>query len=96
VGGEGSAAALAIRGPIARSDLPGLYRRACTALEACGNGVLVCDVAGVPVDAVAVDALARLALGARRHGCRVALRGASAELDELAELMGLAEVLQRE
>ncbi len=55
--------------------------------------MVVCDVTGIPVDPVAVDALARLALGARRRGCRVALRGATAELCELVDLRGLAEVL---
>jgi len=84
---------LAIHGPIARSDLPGLYRRVCAALQDRRNGVLVCEVSSVPVDAVAIDALARLALGARRHGCRVWLLGASAELMELVELVGLSEVL---
>ncbi|HEY5429130.1 MAG TPA: STAS domain-containing protein [Solirubrobacteraceae bacterium] len=83
------AVVLAIRGPLARSDLPGLYRRACAALERGANGVLVCDVSAVPGDAVAVEALARLALGARRHRCRVTLRGSTAELDALIELMGL-------
>ncbi len=84
---------LTIRGPIARSDLPGLYRRACAALEGAADRVLVCDVTGVPVDAVAVEALARLALGARRQGCQIALRGAASELRELLRLMGLDEVL---
>lgn len=84
---------LAIRGPLTQSDLPGLCRRACAALAGAADGVLVCDVTGVPVDAVAVDALARLAVGARRQGCRVALRGATAELRELLALTGLEEVL---
>jgi ABC-type transporter Mla MlaB component len=55
--------------------------------------VVVCDVAGVEPDAVAVEALARLQLGARRHGRRVQLRGASPELCALIELLGLTEVL---
>ncbi len=87
---------LTIRGPIGRSELPGLYRRACAALEGHRNGVLVCDVTGLSVDAVAVDALARLALGARRHGCQVVLRGVPMELRQLVELVGLAEVLAGE
>jgi ABC-type transporter Mla MlaB component len=84
---------LAIRGPLARPDLPGLYRRACAALEQCRDEVLICDVSAVPVDAVALEALARLALGARRHGCRVQLRGSTAELDALIELAGLGKAL---
>jgi ABC-type transporter Mla MlaB component len=85
--------AFAIGGPIARSDLPGLSDRVCALLRRTGAEVAVCDVAGVAADAVAVDALARLQLGARRHGCRVRLRNASPELRALVAFMGLADVL---
>lgn len=84
--------AFAIRGPIARGDLPGLCERVCALLERSG-AIVVCDVKGVEPDAVTVDALARLQLAARRHGCRVRLRGASVELLRLVEFMGLADVL---
>ena len=40
-----------------------------------------------------VDALARLALRARRMGCAVSLRDASTEILELVGLAGLGEVL---
>ena len=40
-----------------------------------------------------VDALARLQLAARRHGCQVRLRHASSELLELVTFMGLSDVL---
>jgi len=56
----------AITGPIARADLPGLCDRVCALLEESGAGVALCDVSGVAVDAVTVDALARLQLAARR------------------------------
>lgn len=85
---------LVIRGPLDRSHLPGLYKRACAALAACPGELLVCDVRGVSADAVAVEALARLALGARRHRCRVELRGSSRELDGLIELAGLQAVFR--
>ena len=84
---------LAIRGPIAREDLPGLCDRVCSALGASPASVVVCDVRGVLPDAVTVDALCRLQLGARRHRCTVLLRNASSELLELVEFMGLADVL---
>ena len=84
---------LAIRGPLRPADLPGLYARVCLLLHAAGPGEIACDVAGVPVDAVAVEALARLQLGARRSGCRVRLENASAELLQLVVLLGLADVL---
>ena len=85
--------AFAIGGPIERADLPGLCERVCALLEASGAGVVLCDVGGVNTDAVTVDALARLQLGARRHGCRVVLRNASDELRALVAFMGLADVL---
>ena len=83
----------AVRGPLERADLPGLCERVCALLAGADGGVALCDVAGVDADAVAVDALARLQLAARRHGCRVHLRNASRELRELVELCGLAEAL---
>jgi ABC-type transporter Mla MlaB component len=90
---ESKAVYAQIRGPLERRDLPGLYARICAQLAAARGGTLVCDVDAVPVDAVAVEALARLQLGARRHGCRVLLANASKELGELVELVGLEEVL---
>jgi ABC-type transporter Mla MlaB component len=85
--------AFAIRGPIARSDLAGLCDRVCTLLKATHPDVALCDVRSVQADAVTVDALARVQLGARRHGCLVRLRHASSELVELVEFMGLRAVL---
>jgi ABC-type transporter Mla MlaB component len=84
--------AFAIRGPITGADLPGLCDRVCGLLGAEGS-VVACDVEGVEPDAVTVDALARLQLAARRRGCEVRLRNASAPLLELVELMGLTHVL---
>jgi ABC-type transporter Mla MlaB component len=83
----------AVRGPIGRGDLPGLCDRVCALLGGGGASVALCDVRGVEPDAVTVDALARLQLAARRHGCRVRLRYASDELVELVDFMGLTDVL---
>ena len=83
----------AIWGPIARDDLPGLCDRVCALLSEGGAEVARCDVSGVDVDAVTVDALARLQVAARRHGCQVRLRNASRELLELVTFMGLGDVL---
>lgn len=83
----------AIRGPIAREDLPALYRRVCMLLTQSGATLAFCDVGGIAADAVSVDALARFALAARRHGCRIELRRASDELRDLIAFMGLADVL---
>jgi ABC-type transporter Mla MlaB component len=84
---------VAIRGPLRRSDLAGLYARACAALAPDAGAVLLCDVIGIAVDAVTVEALARLQLGARRHGCTVRLRNAPPELIELMCFMGLEQLV---
>jgi ABC-type transporter Mla MlaB component len=86
---------LRIRAPLLSADLPGLYERTCALLGGGFNvDVLLCDVAGIAADAVAVDALARLALAARRRACEVRLRGASAELLALVDFIGVADVLR--
>ena len=84
---------VAIRGPLARSDLAGLYARVCALFTANPGALLLCDVIEVAVDAVAIEALARLQLGARRHGCAVRLRNAPHELVDLACFMGLERVV---
>ena len=83
----------AVHGPILRSDLEGLCARVCRLLGESRAEVAFCDVADVPADAVTVEALARLLLGARHYGCRVRLRHASPELRELVAMMGLSRVL---
>jgi ABC-type transporter Mla MlaB component len=65
----------------------------CALLRASNAELALCDVRGVEVDAVTVDALARLQLAARKYGCRVLLRGACSELRELVAFMGLSDVL---
>jgi ABC-type transporter Mla MlaB component len=82
-----------IVGPIVRSDLEGLSRRVCRALEQSGALVALCVLDGVKADAVAVDALARLKLAAHRHGCEMKLDQPSAELRSLIAFVGLEEVL---
>jgi ABC-type transporter Mla MlaB component len=85
-----------IRGPIKRDDLQGLADRVCFLLRGRRADLLRCDVSSVEVDAVCVDALARLALGARRNGCLIQLRGATPELRKLVAFMGLESVLPLE
>ena len=67
--------------------------RVCELLERTGADVAFCDVGGADADAVTVEALARLQLAARRHGCQVRLRNASTELLDLVAFMGLRDVL---
>ncbi|HEX6578096.1 MAG TPA: STAS domain-containing protein [Jiangellaceae bacterium] len=86
-----------VDGPLAPADVPGLCRRVRVLMERPGVARVVCDVGALVVpDGVAVDALARLQLAARRRGCRVALRHAPAELLDLLELAGLTEIVPLE
>lgn len=57
---------------------------------------IVFDVGALAPDAVAVDALARLQLTARRLGLEIRLRHASSELQELLAFVGLRDVLRVE
>jgi anti-anti-sigma regulatory factor len=81
-----------VHGPITAGDLPGLCDRVCGILAGSGATFAVCEVDGVEPSAATVDALARLQLAAGRLGCRVSLRGASPDLRELVEFMGLEDV----
>jgi ABC-type transporter Mla MlaB component len=85
--------AFAVRGPLARADLPGLCDRVCALLASTSAATAFCDVSGVEPDAVVADALARLQLAARRRGCQVRLRNASPDLRALLAFMGLSDVL---
>jgi ABC-type transporter Mla MlaB component len=80
---------LAIAGPLTRQDLPGLTRRVRELLERTGATGLTCDLAGLEADAVAVDALARIALAARRAGAQLIVTRASGDLLSLIAFMGL-------
>jgi ABC-type transporter Mla MlaB component len=85
--------AFALGGAIDRADLPALCECVCALLERSGAEVIVCDVTKADPDAVTLDALARVHLTARRHGCSTQLCGASNELIELLDLAGLGSVL---
>ena len=82
-----------VRGPLQRSDVHGLYARVCALFTANPGATLVCDVGEVAIDAVAVEALARLQLGARRNGCSVRLVSAPRALSDLVSFMGLQDVI---
>jgi hypothetical protein len=88
-----STVVLAVDGALARADLPGLCARMRGLLEASGADLVVCDVSAlIGADAVAIDALARLQLTARRLGSRICVRHASPELRDLLAFTGLAEL----
>ncbi|SRR5712692_5026397 len=91
---EPGAIVLAFKGRIDRAGIPRLCERVRVVLDACGEELVICDVAGVEdPDAATVDALARLQLIARRLGRRLRLRHACGELAELLDLMGLSRVV---
>ncbi len=84
----------AIRGPIVRADLPGLCDRVGRLLTGSDARIALCDVSEiVEADAVALDALARLQLEARRRGCQIRLQHVSAPLRALLTFMGFDDVL---
>ena len=57
--------------------------------------VVRCDVSGITEpDAVALDALARLQLTARRFGVTIRLHNANRTLGDLIEWAGLSDVLE--
>lgn len=85
---------LVVSGPLARADLAALCERARVLLEGSDADQVVCDVGAlIDPDAVAIDALARLQLTARRLGREIQLRHACDELRELLALTGLRDVM---
>ena len=62
-------------------------------LASTAAGPIVCEVGSLRADAAALDAVARLALVARRLNRGVRLRAASPILRELLALAGLADVV---
>jgi anti-anti-sigma regulatory factor len=84
---------LVFDGHVDCADVPSLCGCVTAILEGSGAEVALCDVGGLTADAVAVDALARIRLAARRLGREVRLRDASDELRQLLAFTGLAEVL---
>ncbi len=84
---------LAVCGPLRPEQLPSLCAEVSDLLESSGAHSVRCDVGESVADAVTVDALARIALVARRRHCSFRLHGASRPLRELISLMGLDEIL---
>jgi hypothetical protein len=87
-----SVALFPILRPISRADIPALVRRAVLVLLATGATRLVCDARDAHADATTIDALARIALVARRLGAVLELCGTD-ELLALLELCALREIL---
>ncbi|MFE9457170.1 STAS domain-containing protein [Streptomyces californicus] len=92
--------ALTVTGRVSRADVPDLCARLERALTAprgaapAPGAVADCDVGGVVrPDLALVDAVARLALVARRSGHTLRLRRVPPELRALLDLVGLADVV---
>lgn len=83
-------------GPVVnRPDIPRLCKRLTNSLQDSNTNSIMCDVGALAdPDAVAVDALARLQLTAKRCGGEVRLSGACQELRRLLALMGMQDVVQ--
>ena len=81
---------------ISRPDVARACERLRALVRASDPDVVVCDVRGLAADVVAVEALARLRLTARRLGCGLRLRGASRALAEMVAFCGLCDVLALE
>lgn len=88
---------LVVGSAIADGDAALLCARLRAFVAGAGSGgaavVVVCDVHGLRADIGAIDALARLALTARRLGGRISLRGASEDLLRVVAFCGLRAVL---
>lgn len=85
---------LVLDGVIERASIATLCDRARRLFERAGKGPLICDVADLESpDAVAIEALARLRLMARRLRRRIEVRGACGELRRLLTLAGLRHVI---
>ena len=85
---------LILSGSIARETIPALCHRVDDLVSAHDPERLECDARGVwPVDAVLLDALARLQLTVKRRGLWLRLSEMPQELLELAVLAGLSEAL---
>jgi hypothetical protein len=82
-----------VRAPLRRDDLPGLFARVCGLLAAHDPAVVLCDVGDCEPDLVALNALTRLQLAARRRGCEVRLVGATGEMLALVGFLGFAAAL---
>lgn len=90
---EPTAGRLVLRGPLVHGDVPRLVERLVAVLETCDAPRIACDVHDLPATIATVEALARLQLTARRDNRRIHLRRVSPELEQLLELVGLADVV---
>lgn len=91
---EGPGAGIVLRGCLERCDLDAVCERARALVAVTEGSIVICEVSELErPDVVAVDAIARLQLIARRFGRELRLRNASRELRDLIGLAGLEDVV---
>jgi len=83
---------LALRA-VTRADVTAACERLHALAGGAGIETIACDVSALAAEAAAVEALARLALVARREGCPLKMHRASPELRDLVEFCGLGGAL---
>ncbi|MET9957581.1 STAS domain-containing protein [Streptomyces sp. NPDC006326] len=85
---------LTVPGPVLLPGEAAALRERIGVLARDGPREVLCDVSALTRPGLGtVDALARLALAARRHGIRLRLTGATPGLRGLLDLVGLVELL---
>jgi hypothetical protein len=78
---------------VTRADVKAACERLRTLADGGDIDAVACDVSALAAEVAAVEALARLALVARRLGCPLKVRRASPELRELVAFCGLSDAL---
>jgi ABC-type transporter Mla MlaB component len=87
---------IVLAGAISRNETTLLCERLRALIELHDLELVEYELSAILVDLVAVEALARLQLTARRCGCGVRFVGVSSELESLVALCGLRGVLHVE
>jgi anti-anti-sigma regulatory factor len=86
---------LELRGPLRRGNAPAACEQLRALVRDTAAPLVVCDVSAVTTaDVETLDALARVALAARRVDARIRFRGASVALEELIDLAGFRGCLE--
>jgi hypothetical protein len=84
---------LVVTGASSDEDVCALCERLKNVMTSSDAALVACDVAALPADARAIEAIGRLQLTARRHNRSIRLHRASPELEQLLDFAGLADVV---
>ena len=83
---------LVLCGRLERAGMAGFCERVRALIEESAADAVICDVAAVHPDAVAMDLLGRLRLAVVRSGCGFHVRGLPDDLHDLLDLCGLGDL----